>query len=293
MRSTYARLKRHGVEWVAIHPYARIREDGTVSWRREQDGARPANWPAHWTVPIRVAKEVGLKILIKPHLAYWGSSFRWRGAIEFREEEQWQRFFRGLSDWTVELAKACRDADGFCVGCELDRTIGYEKEWRALIRRVRKETRAALTYAANWDSYARVGFWDELDVIGIQAYFPLTTVADPTRRELNTAWKERMVALRQAARKWRRNIVFTELGYNRSKAAAREPWAHATDGPETEVLQALCLGAALDAIDSEDSVLGCFLWKWFPGRNAVGRNFQLATPRLLGEIEKRWRRAGR
>jgi hypothetical protein len=32
-----------------------------------------------------------------------------------------------------------------------------------------------------------------------------------------------------------------------------------------------------------------FLWKWFPNPHPVGRNFQLATPRLKRAISEVWR----
>ena len=159
-----------------------------------------------------------------------------------------------------------------------------------MIADVRTRTRAALTFASNWDRFEELRFWDALDCIGIQAYFPLADGADPSRAVLRDAWNARMRKLRRFAISARRNIVFTELGYNRSRDAARKPWAYETDGPETEALQARCLSVALDAIEGEGSVLGSFLWKWFPGERAVGRNFQLATPKLLEAIEGVWRR---
>jgi hypothetical protein len=55
--------------------------------------------------------------------------------------------------------------------------VAREKEWRRVIAAVRGVTSARLTYAANFDAYQRVAFWDALDAIGIQAYFPLTDKA--------------------------------------------------------------------------------------------------------------------
>ena len=123
-----------------------------------------------------------MSICIKPHIAYWGSSFSWRGEIEFSREDAWDRFWRDYRAWITLLAEACREADGFVVGTELDRTLRFEDEWRALIADVRAHTGAPLTYAANWTDYQRVPFWDALDVIGIQAYFPLTDQRPPAEK---------------------------------------------------------------------------------------------------------------
>jgi hypothetical protein len=85
-----------------------------------------------------------------------------------------------------------------------------------------------------------------------------------------------------------RPVVFTELGYSRTWAAAREPWAHRSDGPEAEPFQALCLSIALEAIEREPAVVGAFLWKWFPHPRPVGRDFQLATPGIQAVLREVW-----
>ena len=145
-----------------------------------------------------------------------------------------------------------------------------------------------MTYAANWTDYERVPFWDALDVIGIQAYFPLTQERDPDAAELDAAWARRMAALRRYALTVGRRIVFTELGYNRSFLAPSEPWQSHTDGPEAEPLQLACMRSALQAIEGESVVLGAFLWKWFPAPNRRG-NFLLDRPAMKAVLSAAWK----
>ena len=76
-----------------------------------------------------------------------------------------------------------------------------------------------LTYAANWTDYRQVPFWDALDVIGIQAYFPLTEDPDYDEEDIRAGWAERMGELRAFGELHNRNILFTELGYNQSHQA--------------------------------------------------------------------------
>lgn len=286
MRPTFSAIKALGSNWVAIHPYAEIRADGSVRVWRFDDG----DPPAYLAEPIREAHALGLKILIKPHLAYWGSPFSWRGEITFEDEAAWQRFWRDYEAWIVSLARLTHEADGFVVGTELDRTLHHEAAWRHLIAKVRAETGAPLTYAANWPDYERVPFWDALDVIGIQAYFPITSEENPDPAALRHGWQQGMAKLRAFAERQGRDIVFTELGYNRSFAAPVRPWDYRTDGPEAEPLQQACLRVALEAVEAEPRVVGVFLWKWFPEPRPIGRNFQLATPGLKAVISEVWRR---
>ncbi len=284
MRSTMRDIREVGADWVCIHPYAEIAGDGNVrSW--DFDPLDPPEW---LTRPIEDAHALGLKILIKPHLAYWGSPFAWRGDIAFTTDAQWRRFFTGYTTWIVNLADACRNADGFVVGTELDSTLSHEKEWREVIARVREHTGVPLTYGANWTHYRQVPFWDALDVIGIQAYFPLVTGPGADSAQVGAGWGRLMRELHAFAGREHKKIVFTELGYNRAYDAPVRPWDYRVDGPDAEGMQAMCLRIALDAVEGEPSVIGVFLWKWFPNPYPVGRNFQLATPYLKSVISQVW-----
>jgi hypothetical protein len=236
------------------------------------------------TRPIAEAHRLGMKILIKPHLAYWGSPFKWRGDITFSTTDEWQLFFNSYREWIVQIAEVCRDADGFVVGTELDRTLVHEPFWREIIAGVRSKTDAPLTYAANWTDYERVAFWDALDAIGIQAYFPVyDRPGAPDTAVLRATWVALAQRLATYSRAQGRPVVFTELGYNRSAEAAQKPWSSASGGPEAALIQQRCLDVALETLARTPEIHGAFLWKWFVGP-APGENFDLtsaATRRLL------------
>jgi len=279
-----AEIKALGANWVAIHPYARIGGDGSV-WARHSDDDMAPDYIAR---PIREAKAAGLKILIKPHLAYWGSPFDWRGDIGFDTEEEWERFFRDYERFLTRIARWTREADGLVVGTELRKTEREEARWRGIIRAVRAETDVPLTYAANWDDFERVGFWDALDVIGIQAYFPLTGEGDRSAAAIASGWEGWMKKLAAFAAAQKKPILVTELGYNRSYHASVRPWDDHTDDEGAREIQERCMRVALRSIESEPAVLGAFLWKWFLPPRRVGRNFQLATPGMQRVIRESW-----
>jgi len=280
-------LRELGVNWIAIHPYARIDRDGTVAWRGSFTEA-----PDWLRRPIEEAHRQGVRILIKPHLAHWGN-FSWRGEIEFDSEEKWQRFFATYREWIAAMAAFSADADAFAVGTELDWTIHREAEWRAIVAAVRARYSGPLTYAANWTDYDRVGFWDALDAIGIQAYFPVLPAAAtaagrvPPEAEFEAGWEGTMARLREFSARHDRTIVFTELGYNRSAKAPHEPWDYEVGGANADLLQELCMRAALTAIGREPAVVGAFLWKWFPG-DARPRDFEMSSPAMRRVIAEHW-----
>ena len=288
MVDTLDELAGLGVNWVAIHPYGGIRNDGSIRFR-EIDAADPPDWLAR---PIREAHVRGMKILIKPHIAYWGSQWSWRGEIAFPSEETRGRFFADYERWIGQLAAASRGADAFAVGTELDKTIQHEAEWRRVVAKVRSHYEGPLTYAANWTDFQRVPFWDALDAVGIQAYFPIVTEEGedqgmPSPAQLDAGWRDVMRDVRALSERVGKPVVFTELGYNASSEAAATPWKYETGGEGAAEVQARCLEAAMRAMDGEPSVVGAFLWKWFPGR-AVPSDFSHQTPTMRSVIERNW-----
>ncbi len=106
--------------------------------------------------------------------------------------------------------------------------------WTDLIDQVRGVYTGPLTYAANFDQFESVGFWDKLDLISINAYFPLRkrdlpSSSDSARTVLfTTRWTnifQTIDALRIRQGVPDHRVLFTELGYTRRANSTIEPWA--------------------------------------------------------------------
>ena len=148
-------IRAVGANWVAIHPYASIRADGSLRWAaidpndpRRPISCAPSARPTAWDC----ASTSSPTSPIGAHPSLGGAK------LPLTRAEDWQRFWRGYREWIALLATVCREADGFVVGTELDRMLTFEEEWRALIAEVRQHTDAPLTYAANWTDYRQVPF---------------------------------------------------------------------------------------------------------------------------------------
>ena len=283
-------LQGLGANWVAIHPYASVRADGSLGWR-EIDAERPPDW---LRVPLEEARRRGMGLLIKPHLAYWGSPFSWRGEIRFDEPAAKARFFADYERWIVELARATRGAQAFAVGTELQGMLADDAQWREVIASVRAATDARLTYAANWDSFSRVPFWDALDAVGVQGYFPLSDEPNPGVDALRQGWSRALDELRGVHERTGKPVVFTELGYSCSLEAARRPYAYGQAAPEDREragrLQARCMNVALAMLEDERAWLrGAFLWKWFVGEPGRGDgDFRVDAPHMRAVLTEAW-----
>jgi hypothetical protein len=106
--------------------------------------------------------------------------------------------------------------------------------WSELIERTRQVYSGPLTYAANFDQFEAVSFWSELDLISINAYFPLRKrdlpgSTDSSRTALfATRWTtilQNVDALRDRQGVPDHRVLFTELGYTRRANSTVEPWA--------------------------------------------------------------------
>lgn len=109
-----------------------------------------------------------------------------------------------------------------------------EQHWFELIEKVRQKYSGKLTYAANFDQFQTVSFWHKLDIMGINAYFPLRKeYLKPEHKNileslLEDSWSDillQIAELRQKRSLKNMPVVFTELGYTHRENSTLEPWA--------------------------------------------------------------------
>lgn len=106
--------------------------------------------------------------------------------------------------------------------------------WSKIIQTTRKSFSGKVTYAANFDNYFDVGFWKELDYIGINAYFPLRNPDVPyltdvsLKRALLSGWTKVFEGIDEFRTKegvMDKPLFFTELGYIYRRNTTIEPWS--------------------------------------------------------------------
>jgi hypothetical protein len=109
-----------------------------------------------------------------------------------------------------------------------------QDHWVALIRELRKVYSGRLGYAANFDQYHEVGFWPELDVMGINAYFKLRDHllengdVSALRPLLEAGWEGVLggvATFRAEQGLGDQPVIFTEMGYTYRAESTVQPWA--------------------------------------------------------------------
>ena len=80
---------------------------------------------------------------------------------------------------------------------------------------IRKHVKRATYYSANWDHYQtdKIGFWSELDYIGMTSYYKLAKKANPDITEVNSNWKRIKKEILEFQRDVGKPILFTEVGW--------------------------------------------------------------------------------
>jgi hypothetical protein len=264
-----AALSKCNVNWISQTPFA-FQRNATASplftnfsservwWGESDEGISKTT---------ELAKKVSIKTLLKPHI--WVGK-GWPGDIEMKSDTAWQKWFSNYEKFIVHYAQLAEKnkIEIFCIGTELHKTISREKEWRAMIGKVRSVYKGKLTYAANFhEEYEQVKFWDALDYIGVQAYFSLTQNKDHLLNDLKKGWDAPMAAIERVHKKFNRPVLFTEIGYRSDNKAGIEPWAWPQENNGAEIsneAQANCYSAFFQSAWKKSWLAGVYFWKWYP-----------------------------
>ena len=127
-------------------------------------------------------------------------------------------------------------------------------------------------------------------MIGIQAYFPLTKNKNPSEAQLRKGWVKWLAAVCKFSKKWKRPVVFTELGYNNASHTAARPWDHSEGGPNAAKIKLRCMKVALEVVPKSPCIKGVFLWKWFPSPARISSNYTLQYPAMKKVLSACWKR---
>ena len=259
-----ADLAATGAEWLAliVTGYQEAITSTTITYTLPRT---PTD--ADLTHVITQAHSLGMKVMLKPHLDLDNDPTHWRGQIgtAFTAEAEWRAWFtsyRAFINHYAALAQANR-VEQFCVGTELLGTSGREADWRQVVSHVRGLFSGPITYASNHSGEETgIQWWDAVDYIGVDAYYPLTNKNDPTLAELRAAWVTPTLTLEDLSRQYDRPLVLTEIGYRSVDGANQHPWEWQTAGTVDLQEQANCYRAALEAFWGKPWFRGIYWWYW-------------------------------
>jgi hypothetical protein len=246
-----------GARWVQINPT--WYQDHPAGSRIGPSAATPTD--AGVRSVIAEAHRLGLKVFLKPLLDLVPDGSSYRGTIRPADRAAWFSAYRSFIDHYAELATRQR-VEQFGVGTELAGVSGDRAGWLQVVASVRQRYAGPVVYAANHDEYRSVAFWDAVDLIGIDAYWPLSSRPTADVRALRRAWAPIVAELATFAGRHRRRILFTEAGYPSQRGSTTAPWSWTTSSTPDQGEQAAAYRALLAGLRGRSWWAGVFWWAW-------------------------------
>ena len=201
--------------------------------------------------------------MLKPHL--WIGHGMYTGVFKLATEKEWQVWEDSYQKYMLHFAAVADSmkAEIFCIGTELGTSIKERpKFWNSFIDTLKQIYHGKLTYAANWDDYKNFPFWEKLDYIGVDAYFPLAVEATPSTNSLQKNWKKYSDELEIIGEQHQRPVLFTEYGYRNVDYNSAEPWKENKGGQNDEA-QANAFEAFYQSFAEKKWFAGGYVWKWY------------------------------
>jgi hypothetical protein len=186
------------------------------------------------------------------------------------------------------------------VGVELRSwvTTARAPAFSTIVEDVRRTFHGLLTYSANWDDVEDTVVLGKLDVIGVNAFYPLAEHAGASDDELLAGGQAVRQKVHALAERWGKPVLFTELGYTTRPDPAVRPW----EWPDSmsnvvvdEAAQARAYRGLVGPLLGEPDFAGFFVWRVYADPDDVSQEAPWGfSPRgKLAEIVMRDAFAGR
>ena len=285
-------IKVSNASWVAFIPEATL-DRTTLTLKSDKENDWWSETVAANQQGIQLAKEAGFRVFLKPHIVLGEipgkktpyrvisvaktinvnplkdktRGVEWRGELAPKNEADWQVLEMSYEAYILQLARvaAALKVDLFSVGTELKQSTWKRPAfWRQLIQKVRAIYSGKLIYSANWDEYQKITFWQDLDYIGVDTYFPISRMATPSVKKTIKNWRSIQKQLKKISKKENRKILLTEFGYRNVSYSGKRPWLH--DKGQASInneAQQNLYEAFFQAFWGKNWVAGGFAWQWF------------------------------
>jgi hypothetical protein len=210
---------------------------------------------------IALAHRYGLKVFLVPHLALPNPQLEARSTIRPDDREAWFSSYTTFITHYASMAQRL-GVEQFAVGSELGSISDDRRGWLQVIQEVRARYDGTTLYAAAPDEAARVPFWDALDLIGIDAYFPLSAASTTDVAALQRSWEPIRAEMAAGSARYGRKILFTEAGFTSQKGSTTAPanWMTSTTYNPSE--QAAAYQSLLATFSDQDWWEGVYWWVW-------------------------------
>lgn len=261
----FAFIERSNANWVSIQPYGILFSDSTgVEFNK--DSIWECSSFKGLIKHINILHEQGYKVFLKPHLILkYDKPGAWVGNLELGSKKNWKTFEDTYFKYIKCLADIAdtTNVEMFSIGTEVG---GYarkrKKHFRSLIDTVRSIYSGKLTYCANFDAYQKFPFWEEMDLIGIDAYFTVDDSPNTRIENCWAGWSPIRAKLKSLSERKGKPVFFAEFGYTSSDYCAYKAYGGHGSTEVNLVAQANAYRAVFDVFWNKEWFAGGFSWFW-------------------------------
>jgi hypothetical protein len=294
-----------GATWVSLTPFGRVWDGKGAGVDLVFEAPFEQN-RRDVLAAIAQAHARGLEVLLVPHL--WVESGEWRALIDPGDDAGWARWAESYRGFLLTWAEVAREggAEMLSVGVELRSWVTTPRaaSFLPIIAAVRAVYPGLLTYSANWDDVDQTMIFDDLDLIGINAFYPLADREGAPFPELLEGGRKVAAQVEAVARSWGKPVVLTEIGYTTRRDPAVRPWEW-PDGMKDVILdqrsQAEAYTALIAPFLDARYCAGFFVWRLYADPADVSQEAEwgfsprgkLAELPLRDAFTARWAADGR
>ncbi|MHB0866036.1 MAG: glycoside hydrolase family 113 [Thermoleophilia bacterium] len=276
-RASLTDMRATGANYVAITPTQYMRRLDSVTFGPDPSGRTATDAAVGRAIDDAHAR--GMKVMLKPHIDVIEGDI-WRGDIQPADTAAWFAAYQQLMTHYAQLS-ADHGVELLVVGTELVSMSDsrYSAEWYGIIAGIKNVYHGPLTYSASLNEYGNIRFWDQLDYMGLNFYFPLSEMAEPDTAELIKGWTlysgrygqaNWMARVEAWQSSWNKPVIFTEIGYRSTKHVGVTPWDYWTPDTYDGDNQARAYEAAFEVLQSKPWLVGVFWWNWAVGDSNGG-----------------------
>lgn len=295
-RAALQALRAAGGDAISVTPFGYLQSTQRPDFLQRSDGLGAEN-DESLLATLQFARALGMRVMLKPHLWVGGSPSGWPGDIQMNSAQEWHKFLSYYERWLRHYALLAElyDFDSLCLGVEMvHATRGHETQWRAMIHRMRGLYSGPMVYAANWgEEFERLNFWNELDAIALNCYYPLSEKENARDAELLAGANQIADKVAAVARKYQKSVLLTEIGFCSRPGAWVQPHRDERRAPVDEESQRRCYEAIYKAFSGREWLAGIYWWKWPTDLSDGGPQDNQFTPngKAAEQVVARWYKA--
>jgi hypothetical protein len=271
------RLRATGANWVAIivTEYLRNRDDTEINPCYPYCLPKTPNdyytfkteTLLDLTTIINYAKEIGLQVLLKPHLDFVDEDTSvWRGDIKYHKEGDWRKFFKSYETFILKYANLAKDlnVEMFSIGCETQGITHRTNNWNKIIDLVHDVYPGPLTYSANHSGEeVRIEWWGHkwINYIGVDAYYITGTEKHDHSENMEQNYHNTLKSLKKLSETYDKPIIIAEIGFCSGSCHIRDREKRVADANDIH-RQRNHYAKFMEIFMNQSFIKGIFWWAW-------------------------------